>query len=195
MRIVKDCKKSMHNLASYSPLPYSWKRNDIIIFICKEKSGKIGQSFPKVKENEEKWGGTSKVRTNEELGGTVGTLQISRFYLNVTSKFYFLHFISPPPSFPHLLCKKAKKHPVLYDQKNERYREKNIVSNLWNVGKKDLELTKNDNRKLILLFMLYLGWWIFQALKKIKRFALFTRNNNREGYLEPTIMGKIFGTK
>ena len=94
-----------------------------------------------------------------------------------------------------LLCKKAKKHPVLYDQKNERYREKNIVSNLWNVGKKDLELTKNDNRKLILLFMLYLGKWIFQALKKIERFALFTRNNNREGYVEPTIMGKIFGTK
>ena len=165
MRIVRDCKKSIHNLASYSLLPYFWKRNDVIIFICAEKSGKIEQSFPKVRENEEKWGGTSKVRTNEELGGTVGTLQISRFYLNVTSKFYFLHFISPPPPFPHLLeswfdrfvMQKSKKHPVLYDQKNERYREKNIVSNLWNVGKKDLELTKNDNRKLILLFMLYLG--------------------------------------
>ena len=103
MRIVRDCKKSIHNLASYSLLPYFWKRNDLIIFICAEKSGKIEQSFPKVRENEEKWGGTSKVRTNEELGGTVGTLQISRFYLNVTSKFYFLHFISPPPPFPHLL--------------------------------------------------------------------------------------------
>ena len=50
IREVKDCEKSMLNLASYSPLPYSWKRNHNIIFICEKIWGEIGQYFQKLGE-------------------------------------------------------------------------------------------------------------------------------------------------
>ena len=38
----------------------------------------------------------------------------------------------------------------------KEYREKDVVSNAWNMGSKDLKLIENGKRKLILFFMLYI---------------------------------------
>ena len=56
-----------------------------------------------------------------------------------------------------LLCEKVEQYPVLYNDQRKGYREKDVVSNVWNAGAKDLEFIKKTKGKLILFFMLYMG--------------------------------------
>ena len=42
------------------------------------------------------------------------------------------------------------------------YREKDAMSNVWNVAKKDLEFIEYEKSHLILLFMLYLRFWVMR---------------------------------
>ena len=42
-----------------------------------------------------------------------------------------------------LLYEEAKLYPLLYDKQMKRYREKDLVSNAWNAGAKDLEFIEN----------------------------------------------------
>ena len=43
-----------------------------------------------------------------------------------------------------------------------RYREKDTVSNVWNVATKDLEFIEYAKSHLILVFMLYLRHWVIR---------------------------------
>ena len=47
-----------------------------------------------------------------------------------------------------ILCEKVKQHPVLFDKQLEGYREKDVVTNTWNVVAKEIEIGR------FLLFLL-----------------------------------------
>ena len=54
-----------------------------------------------------------------------------------------------------LLCEEVQQYPVLYDKQIKGYKEKDVVSSAWNVGK-NLELIEYGKSNFILFFMLYL---------------------------------------
>ena len=53
-----------------------------------------------------------------------------------------------------LLCEKVKQYPALYNKQMKGYREKDVVSNVWNAGARGLEFIENGKSHLILFFML-----------------------------------------
>ena len=73
--------------------------------------------------------------------------------------FFFILCHPLPPFFfkvdlAGLLCEKAKQYPALYNKQMKGYREKDVVSNVWNAGARGLEFTENGKSHLILFFML-----------------------------------------
>ena len=64
------------------------------------------------------------------------------------------------------------------------HRENDVVSNACNVGAKDLEFIENSKNNLTLFFLLYLGYQIILASRRIGRFVLFSHKNNQEGWRE-----------
>ena len=91
--------------------------------------------------------------------------EVYRSYLNLP----FFFFALPPLPFlivgsVGLLCEKVKKHPAL-SNKQRKVQRKNVVSNAQNVETKDLEFIENNNSKLVLFLMQYLGQQIVWALR------------------------------
>ena len=109
--------------------------------------------------------------------------EVSRFYLNVS---FFLLFARPPLLFKvrsaSLLCENVKQYPVLCDKKMKVYREKDVVSNAWKAGAKDLEFTKNGNEKILF----YIVPWVVDdsGVEKNPEVLHYSHaKNNQKGWM------------
>ena len=80
--------------------------------------------------------------------------------------------------------KKLKQYAVLSSKQLRGYRQKDVVSNVWNVEAKNLEFIGKGKNNLILFFLFYIGWQIILGLITIRRSVLFSRKNNQEGWME-----------
>lgn len=71
--------------------------------------------------------------------------------------------------------KKSKIVSSAVDQHIKRYREKDIVRNVWEaVVKKNVEFIENGNSKLILPLILFHRDQIILVLRRTGKFALFS---------------------
>ena len=65
--------------------------------------------------------------------------EVSRSYLNVPFFSFCLTLSSFRVDLAGLMYEEIIQCPELYNKQMKRYRDKNVVSNAWNAGAKDLE--------------------------------------------------------